>query len=251
MNTANNSKIINKCNNCQMREGDNFCNFSEPNRRLFESLHITNHYAKGECLFIEGQPSHGIYMLCSGRVKLSTCSKDGKVVILHIAEPGEVLGLSSSVSDSFHIATAEASEPCRVNFIRNRDFLNFLEHNAEASLNAVKLLSRNYDSACLQICALGLSATVADKLATLLLGWCKASCAEADGIHLKISYTHEELAQMIGTSRETVTRLLKNFHDRNLIRRCGTETIIPDYKRLEAVIGTRFDLSPKTEPAKN
>lgn len=190
-------------------------------------------------MFVEGQPANGIYMLCRGRVKLSTCSKDGRVIILHIAEPGEVLGLSATVSDSIHIATAEAIEPCQVNFVRNEDFLNFLEHNAEACLNAVKQLSENYQKACLQICALGLSATVADKLATLFLGWCKASGQDSDGIHLKISYTHEELAQMIGTSRETVTRLLKNFRDRKLIKRKGSELIIPDKRKLEAVIGTR------------
>lgn len=241
-----NLKIINKCYTCEMRDENLFCKFMETNHRLYNSLLISNHYQKGECLFIEGQPSHGIYMLCSGHVKLSTCSRDGKVVILHIAEPGELLGLSSTVSDSIHIATAEAIEPCQVNFIRNGDFLNFLENNAEACLNAVKQLSRNYNLACLHICALGLSATVADKLATLFLGWCKASIAEKDGVHLKIQYTHEELAQMIGTSRETVTRLLKSFRDRNLIKRKGSEMIIPDQKKLEAVIGTKFDLSART-----
>ncbi len=237
-----NLKIENKCLSCELRSENYFCNLSETNKKVFESLQITNYYPKNSNLFVEGQPSNGIYILCSGRVKLSTCSKDGRVIILHIAEPGEVLGLSSTVSDSFHIATAEAIEPCRINFVRNGDFLKFLEHNSEACLNAVKQLSQNYQTACLQICALGLSATVADKLATLFLGWCKASCQHSDGIHLKISYTHEELAQMIGTSRETVTRLLKRFSDRKLIKRNGSEFIIPDKKELEAMIGTRQKL---------
>jgi CRP/FNR family transcriptional regulator len=234
-----NLKIENKCLNCEMRSENYFCNLSETSKKVFESLQITNYYPKDSRLFVEGQPSNGIYILCSGRVKLSTCSKDGRVIILHIAEPGEVLGLSATVSDSFHIATAEAIEPCRVNFVRNTNFLNFLEHNAEACLNVVRQLSQNYQTACLQICALGLSATVADKLATLFLGWCKASYQDSDGIHLNISYTHEELAQMIGTSRETVTRLLKRFSDRKLIKRNGSEFIIPDKNELEAMIGTR------------
>lgn len=207
--------------------------------KIFESLKKTNFYAKGDRLFMEGQPSNGIYMLCQGRVKLSTCSKDGRVIILHIAEPGEVLGISATVFDSIHIATAEALEPCQVNFVKNKDFLRFLEQNAEACLSAVKQLSQNYNTACLQICALGLSVSVADKLATLFLGWCKASCEDKDGIHLKISYTHEEIAQMIGTSRETVTRLLKNFRDCKLITRKGSELIIPDKEKLAATIGVR------------
>lgn len=239
MKVLNNLKIQSKCVDCEMRSENYFCNLSEANLKIFDSLKTTNFYAKGDRLFMEGQPSNGIYMLCQGRVKLSTCSKDGRVIILHIAEPGEVLGLSATVSDSIHIATAEALESCQVNFVRNKDFLRFLEQNAEACLSAVKQLSQNYNTACLQICALGLSASVADKLATLFLGWCKASCEDSDGIHLKISYTHEELAQMIGTSRETVTRLLKNFKDRKLITRKGSELIIPDKKKLAAIIGTR------------
>ena len=239
MKVLKNLRIQNKCGNCDLRSDNFFCNLSEANLQIFDSLKTTSYFPKGSTLFVEGQPSNGIYMLCEGRVKLSTCSKDGKVIILHIAEAGEVLGLSATFSDSIHIATAEAIEPCRVNFVRNKDFLNFLEHNAEACLSAVKQLSQNYHTACLQICALGLSASVADKLATLFLGWCKASCEDEDGIHLKISYTHEELAQMIGTSRETVSRLLKSFRDRQLITRKGNEVIIPDKKKLAATIGTR------------
>lgn len=239
MKTLNNLKINPKCLDCDLRSESFFCNLSQANMQIFESLKITNFYQKGAALFVEGQPSNGIYMLCHGRVKLSTCSKDGKVIILHIAEAGEVLGLSATVSDSIHIATAEALEPCQVSYVRNNEFVRFLEQNAEACLSAVKQLSQNYHTACLQICSLGLSSTVADKLATLFLGWCKASCEDADGVHLKISYTHEELAQMIGTSRETVTRLLKSFRDKRLIKQNGSELIITDRAKLEATIGAR------------
>lgn len=200
---------------------------------------MTHYYPKGSTIFVEGQTLDGIYVLCSGRVKLTVCSKDGKLIILHIAEPGEILGLSAAISDSIYTATAEAVEQCRVNYVRRNDFLRFLENNPQACLNAVRQLSQNYQSACFRIGALGLSATVADKLATLFLGWCDVSEEDADGIHFKIYYTHEELAQMIGTSRETVTRLLKSFRDRKLIKRKGSKFIVPDRKKLEAAIGTR------------
>lgn len=233
------SKIESQCKNCEVRLENYFCNLSETNRKGVELLQTTTYYQKDSRIFVEGQPSKGIYILCKGRVKLSTCSKDGRKIIMQIAEAGEVLGLSATVSASIHMSTAEAIESCRVNFIRNCDFLNYLEHNAEACLNAVKQLSQNYQTACLQICTLGLSATVADKLATLFLDWCNTGYRDTNGIHLRFSYTHEELAQMIGTSRETVTRLLKNFRDRKLIKRNGSEFIIPDRKKLEATIGTR------------
>ena len=182
---------------------------------------------------MQGQPSNGVYILCQGRVKLSTSSKDGKVVILHIAEPGEILGLSAAVSDSVHIASADVIEPCQVNFVRKSDFLNFIGTNAEACLGVVKQLSQNYQTAYLQICSLGLSNSVADKLAMFFLSYCETAVDYPSGAHLSIAYTHKEIAQMIGTSRETVTRLLKDFRERHLISVEGSDVFIPDTEKLE------------------
>jgi CRP/FNR family cyclic AMP-dependent transcriptional regulator len=221
-----------------MRTDNFFCNLPESDLKIFESLKITNAYPKGSTLFMEGQPSNGVYMLCQGKVKLSTCSKDGKIIILHIAEAGEILGLSPTVSDSVHVATAEVIEDCQVNFLRNEDFVEFLKTNSEACMSAVKQLSNNYQTAYLQICSLGLSSSVSDKLAKLFLGWCKTAGDGSNTVHLKVSYTHEEIAEMIGTSRETVTRLLKEFKERNLVTRKGADLIIHDREGLESSIGS-------------
>jgi len=239
MEGLNKVKTRNQCAECDRHSRSFFCDLSRNNLQISEPLKMTNYYAKGSRLFIEGQPSTGVYLLCGGSVKLSTCSKDGKVIILHIAEAGDILGLSATVSESFQIATAEALEPCRVNFIEKKDFLRFIEQNPQVCFSVLKQLSHDYHTACLQICALGLYASVADKLATLFLGWSEKESEESDGIHIKIAYTHEDIAQMIGTSRETVTRILKNFRERKLIKRRGSELIIPDRSKLEAVIGSR------------
>lgn len=227
-------EIQHKCEECDHRGEGFFCNLQTSNLKVIESLKITNAYPKGTTLYMEGQPSNGVYILCQGKVKLSTSSKDGKVIILHIAEPGEVLGLSASVSRSSHIATAEVLEPCQVNFVRNEDFLEFLKANTEACFSALKQLSSDYNTAYLQICSLGLSNSVADKLATLFLGWCKAASDDGGSVRLKMSYTHEEIAEMIGTSRETVTRLLKVFREKDLISFEGSDLIIHDKKKFSS-----------------
>lgn len=204
-----------------------------------ESLKIANFYPRGSLLFVEGQQPQGVYILCEGRVKLSTCSRDGKVIILQIAEPGEILGLSAAVSDSPYESTAEVLEPCQVGFVRKSEFLDFLRANSDACLSAVRQLSQNYQTAHLQICSLGLSNSVADKLARLFLGWCDShtETAFADrSVRLKNSYTHEEIAEMIGTSRETVSRLLKTFKERKLISLKGADLIIHDRRRLESLV---------------
>lgn len=227
-------EIQHQCAECDHRDEGFFCDLHVSNLHIFESLKITNAYPKGTTLFMEGQPSNGVYILCQGKVKLSTCSKDGKIIILHIAEAGEVLGLSSSVSGSHHSATAEVIEPCQVNFVRNEDFLEFLKVNTEACFSALKQLSKDYHTAYLQICSLGLSNSVADKLARLFLGWCRAASDDREDIRLKMAYTHEEIAEMIGTSRETVTRLLKVFREKKLISLKGSDLIIHDTKKLSS-----------------
>lgn len=245
MRVLNNLKIQHKCADCSVTAEGFFCDLQESTLHNLESLKISNVYPRGSVLFIEGQPSNGVYILCQGRVKLSTCSREGKVIILQIAEPGEVLGLSAVVSDSVYEATAEVVEPCQVNFVRKADFLRFLQQNADACLSAVRQLSHNYQTAHLQICSLGLSSSVADKLAKLFLGWCNGN-GNGNGNHhengngtvrLKISYTHEEIAEMIGTSRETVSRLLKTFRERKLITLKGSDLVIHDKKRLEMIVG--------------
>jgi CRP/FNR family transcriptional regulator len=243
MKAFNNFKIQHKCLDCELRSANFFCNLSQASRETFESLKITNAYPKGATLFMEGHPSNGIYMLCQGRVKLSTCSRDGKVIILRVAEAGEILGLSTAVSDLNYEATAEVLEPCQVNFVRKEDFLRFLAENTEACFSAVKQISNKYHTAYIQIRSFGLSHTAADKLAKLLLEWGKTNSNGNGGIHLKLSYTHEEIAEMIGTSRETVTRILKDFKDRKLITLKGSDLIIHDQKRLDATIGVRVNRS--------
>jgi CRP/FNR family transcriptional regulator len=90
----------------------------------------------------------------------------------------------------------------------------------------------------MQICSLGLSASVGDKLARLFLEWCDRYGDDKSSVHIPMSYTHEEIAEMIGASRETVTRLLKDFKTRNLIAIKRSDLFIPDRKKLESVIGT-------------
>jgi CRP/FNR family transcriptional regulator len=239
MKAFNNFKIQHKCLECNLRSANFFCNLSQSSLETFESLTITSAYPKGATLFMEGHQSNGIYMLCQGRVKLSTCSRDGKVIILRVAQPGEVLGLSATVSDLNYEATAEVLEPCQVNFVRKEDFLNFLANNTEACFSAIKKISDKYHTAYIQVRSFGLSHTAADKLAKLLLEWAKTNSNGNGGIHLKISYTHEEIAEMIGSSRETVTRILKDFKDRKLITLKGSDLIIHDQKKLDATIGVR------------
>ena len=103
--------IIESCLTCKMRADQIFCDLSEPALQSFEQIKYATAYPKGAVLFVEGQAPRGYSSSARDRLKLSICSTDGKTLILKIAEAGEVLGLSASVSGKPYELTAETIEP--------------------------------------------------------------------------------------------------------------------------------------------
>ena len=239
MRSLSNLQIEDKCQGCGLRSNGFFCQLADHELEFFESIKVTKAYSKGSMLFVEGQPSDGVFMLCQGQVKLSTCSPEGKVIILEIVSAGDVLGLSSALSGEEYGTTAEVLELCQVNYVKTTDLLRFLRTHPEASLNAARQLSRNYQTAYKQICSLGLSDSVVDKLAKLFLGWSGNGSGGDGTVRIKNNFTHEEIAEMIGTSRETVTRAIRYFRENLLITMKGSDLVILDRQRPKKVVGTR------------
>ncbi len=91
-------EIIESCLACPHREDRLFCNLPPPAVQKLAAITSAAAYPKGATLFVEGQSPRGVFILCTGRVKLSTSSADGKTLILRISEPGEVLGLPATVT---------------------------------------------------------------------------------------------------------------------------------------------------------
>src|SRR5207244_10356811 len=189
-----------------------FFNMAASAIAAIDSIQFTGVYPKGSLLFVEGEMPRGIFILCSGRAKLTTSSTEGKTLIVKIAEPGEVLGASATILGKPYEVSAETIEPAQLNFIKRDDFLKLLGTNVEVCMHTAQQLSEKYHSAQREIRSLGLSQTTSEKLARLLLDWCNRGGEETPrGVRLKVLLTHEEIAQMIGTTRETVTRLLSDF----------------------------------------
>lgn len=206
----------------------------------FERIRETSVVAAHSTIFSEGDKARGVYVLCSGKAKLSTNSKDGKTIILKIAEEGEVLGLSATVSAIPYEISAETIEPARLNFISSRNFMAFLNEHGEACLRVAKLLSNSYQSAYEEIRSLGLSNSVSQRLAKLLLERAERenSGSNSNQVKFHLPFSHEEISQMIGTSRETVTRLLSDFKNKQLIQMSGATVLIPDRKALAEMVNS-------------
>jgi CRP/FNR family cyclic AMP-dependent transcriptional regulator len=228
-------EIVERCAGCRREEPHAFCRLPEPSLRALEGLKYTTLYPRGALLFVEGQPGRGVYILCSGRVKLSATSSDARVIITRIARAGEILGLCAMLAGGAYEVTAETLEPSQVNFVRAADFTRFLATNAEASLRAAEQLGRNYSAALEQVRLLGLSHSAAAKLARFLLEVGAAPGPNGHADRLRLALTHEEIGQLIGASRETVTRLFSEFKHENLIQVKGAFLQLNNRPALEAL----------------
>ena len=220
-------EIVESCITCKLRANFSFCDLPPTALQAFESIKYATAYPQKAVLFVEGQLPRGIFVLCKGRVKLSINSPSGRTVIVKLVEPGEVLGMSATISGKPYQVTAETIDPCQVNFVKRDDFLRFLKDDVEACFKVAEQLSEKYHNACKEAGSLGLSHSAAEKLAKLLLEW---SSKNGDGgkaePRLKLRLTHEEIAQMIGTSRETVTRLFAEMKKRQIVQSKGSTLVI-------------------------
>lgn len=225
-------EIIESCFNCPHREERLFCNLPLPAVKHLESITAAASYPKGATLFVEGQKPRGVFILCSGRVKLSTSSADGKTLILRVPEQGEILGIAATVSGQPYQASAEVLEPAQANFIARNDFLDFLRDHGEAALRVAQQLSENYHLAINEMRTIGLSHSAAEKFARFLLEQISEGQKQDGEVRVTLTLTHEEIAQMIGASRETVTRLFSDFKKKNLLQVKGSSVVIHDVATL-------------------
>lgn len=227
--------ILDNCLTCPVREEHLFCNLTAPAVRILNEIKSTAVYPKSAMLFIEGQQPRGVFVLCAGKVKLSTSSTEGKTIITKISEAGDVLGLNSTISNRPYEVTAEMIEPGQANFIARDAFLQFLRDYGEVAVRVAEQLSRNYYTAYEEIRTLGLASSPSERFAKLLLGWSNAA-GNGDPLQVKLTLTHEEIGEMIGATRETVTRLFSEFKKRQLLQLKGASLIIRNKGALEKMV---------------
>jgi CRP/FNR family cyclic AMP-dependent transcriptional regulator len=235
-------QIVEDCLKCTFREQRLFCDLPREALLRLQNIKATSVYPKGAMLCLEGQSPRGVFVLCTGRAKLSTTSSEGKSMILRVAEPGEVLGLTAALSGSPYEATVETLEPSQANFIAQSDFIRFLQEFPEVGLKVAKQLTHNCQCAYEEIRSLGLSNSVPEKLAKLILRWAERpldpAARKPNETALRVTLTQEEIAQFIGTSRETVSRVLASFRREGFLRVKGATWTILNRSALETLVTT-------------
>jgi CRP/FNR family transcriptional regulator len=182
-------------------------------------------------LIATDQPPQAVFVLDSGRAKLSTAAREGKQIMLRIAESGEVLGLSSVISGNAYDITAKTLSPSVVRVLRRQDFLGFIEKFNETNRFILDALTRDYETALDCLRSLAWFSTATARLAHLLL----QISGEADKMNAKakLALTQEQMAQMTATTRETVTRLLLQLRRDRIISIRGSHLLVRDRAALE------------------
>ncbi len=228
-------RIIEDCLACPLHHDKLFCDLTPSARAALASISSTATYPKGAILFVEGQAARGVFVICSGRVKLTTSSAHGKSLILRICEAGEVIGLPGTISGEPYEATAEVLEPSQTNFIGKEPLLSFLKTYAEAAFRVAEVLSGICHSTYQAVRNVGLSYSVAGKLAQFLLELESSNGSTSPPSRAQLTLTHEEIAEKIGASRETVTRTFSSLKQQKVLEIHGATLIIKDRLALQEI----------------
>jgi len=183
-------------------------------------------YPRGSVLFREGDRCSAIFVMCSGKAKVSATSREGRTMILRIADSGTALGVSAALNGDEYEVTAEALEPCKVRVLHVKYFTQMLQQFADAGVVAAKALAEDYRAAFDEARLIALPGSPAGRLARLILDWGEDAQRKSPSTFITMSLTHEELASMTATTRETVTRTLGRLRKDKIIATRGVALTI-------------------------
>jgi CRP-like cAMP-binding protein len=199
-------------------------------------------------LLEEGQMPEGIFVLLRGSVKFFVELKGGKVLILRFVRSGEVLGLSSTISSKPAEYTAETLSPTQFLYVPREDFLALLEERPEICISVVEVLSHQLREAVNIIHYSAGSQPAVEKLADLLELWVSESGQMTErGVELKLPLTQEEIGQMIGVSRETVSRLFADFQEQGVLELEGSRVRILEGHYLKERLASKGRKAPRQD----
>lgn len=189
-------------------------------------------YPRNSMILFEDDPGDALYVVVGGQVKVVLIGEDGREVILSVLGPGDFFGEMSLIDDEPRSANVIAMEDARLLVLRREDFHHALEEHPRIAIGLLRALSRRLRGADDKIGALVLL-DVTGRVAKLLL----ELADEQDGTTITRKLTHHTIAQMVGSSRETISRTMRDLVERGLIEVNRQVIIIHDRTALEQVAG--------------
>lgn len=210
-----------------------FSQLKEEFLQKIDHISIIRNFAKGRIIFVEGEPGEAFYYIKSGLVKISKDSSDGREHILHILNEGHVFAEVTLFNNTSYPATAEVLEEAQIGIIKNNDLEKLIVENPEISLELIKYLNHRLIEAQNKVRNLALYDTfgrTAQALVKLADDYGKKT---SEGIELELSISRQELANIVGTTRETVIRVLAAFKKEKSIELDKSHIKIKDIEKVK------------------
>ena len=215
---------------------DLFRELSEEDMAFLTKNAIKRYYEKGCCIFTSGDPGDTIFLIQEGAIKIYDLAESGKESIFWFRYQGEFFGLAEAVGGEERMCFAEAAEPTSLYVIRREVFEELLKRNPKIALIVIKILAARLRRLGEALKAMH-SQDLKIRLAQLLLNLGDICGVETEGsIMIDKKFTHQDLADMIGATRQRVTEALNNFVRDGLIHCGGKRIMLLAPKRLSAII---------------
>jgi CRP-like cAMP-binding protein len=187
--------------------------------------------SKGQTLFKEGDAGDRLFVVVEGKLKLGTSSGDGRENLLSILGPGDMFGELSLFDPGPRTATATAVTDARVLALANDQVIGWVTAHPQVSLQLFKRLARRLRRTN-EVLADLVFADVPGRVAKAIMDLGERfGTKKDDGLHVNHELTQEELAQLVGASRETVNKALADFAGRGWVRLEPRAVVVLDYER--------------------
>ena len=214
-----------------------FDGISPSDMQEMEKITRMEEVKKRQPLYLTGDPSRNVYLLKRGHVKIANTAPSGKEVTFDILEPGEVFGELDAMEDAPRSTSAEALDDALICVIPRKDFDQYLAMHPNVTIKLTKLIGLRIKKIQSRVEDL-VFRDVPARLAHLLSELGKTEgVADKQGIRLKVKLTHQEMANLIGCSRETVSTTIGQFRDDGLIQMDGRTITIVNEKGLSKLLG--------------
>jgi CRP-like cAMP-binding protein len=227
------------CQTCPHRKNPLMACCSAEELELINNNKTTQYYQKGQLIYQEGNQALGLYCVHQGKIKIAKAGGDNKEQIVHLCREGDVLGYRALLAGTRYSSSAVALEDCVVCFVPRPDFLRLVQANVQFSTAMMQLLARSLGQAEERMLHLAYK-PVRERLAGALLLVQQTFRQEGEELPFRIALGREDLAALVGTAKETVSRLLSEFKDAGIIATRGSQiTILKPSRLLE--ISTMYD----------
>lgn len=214
-----------------------FESFSEADKATVAAHMQTRRYSKSAILVRENDPGDALFIVLRGNVAVTRTTSEGKENILSILKEGDFFGEMAVLDSSPRSATIKALQETEVAILSRDDFLDLLRSNPHMSLLLVLGLSARLRATNEAIQAAAFQ-DIPTRLAALLLYLSKNFGEDTPGgVRLTLRLTNQEMASMIGTTRESVNRTLNRFWDDKLIDMHDSHIVIKDKAGIEGIVG--------------